>query len=226
MRWSGPGLAIPFPSNLCPSPSPVAWFAHFMNWNVSVAGIPFSIRPARHPRAVVPPWTHHQPRWPWRRAAYACAPPQRHAGNNSDVPASLARSHAFLHAFRLTKRAITDLLSKLLQALSCSHTRVHPVRGPDVSLKLDDDHQNSRRHVDLCVGETKLPLPVQKVSSDEDRHIFPNLRQCKLFFLRVKQQKDLIDCKFYVITYCTVVPWMYTFPGFSSACTLTADLWC
>lgn len=73
MRWSGPGLAIPFPSNLCPSPSPVAWFAHFMNWNVSMAGIPLSIRPARHPRAVVPPWTHHQPRWPWRQAAYACA---------------------------------------------------------------------------------------------------------------------------------------------------------
>lgn len=78
MRWSGPGLAIPFLSNPSPSlpPTPslppdlhTSW-SGTSRWLVS----PFSNRLALYPRAVVPPWTHHQPWWPWRREACACTP--------------------------------------------------------------------------------------------------------------------------------------------------------
>lgn len=46
MRQSDPGLAISSCSNLCPFPN--TWFAHFMNWNVSMAGVPLCICPVRH----------------------------------------------------------------------------------------------------------------------------------------------------------------------------------
>lgn len=101
-RWGGLALAWLFHSLLIsvpipPPPSPVAWFAHFMNWNVSMAGIPLSIRPARHPRAVVPPWTHHQSPDDREDRRHMHVRAQRHTRNNNDTLASLTRTHSHIH---------------------------------------------------------------------------------------------------------------------------------
>lgn len=151
MRWSGPGLAIPFPSNLCPSlllPCRLICTLHeperLDGW-YSPQHSPSA--PSLSCRATLN--TSSEPRWPWRQAAYACA---CNTGTLKIImmysPRSLAhvRSHFPPH-----QRVITGSLPKLLQALSCSYTRVHPVRGLDVSLKLDDHHQHLRC-LPMCWG--------------------------------------------------------------------------
>lgn len=144
MRWSGPGLAIPFPSNLCPSSLPVAWFAHFMNQNVSMAGIPLSIRPAHRPRAVLPPWTYHQHQWPWRQEAYACV---RTLKNDIHVLASVAHTRPLtlsasqLSDHRLAVKVATSSFSLTHACRCCQETK------RKFEALCDDDHQNSQRHL-------------------------------------------------------------------------------
>lgn len=180
-----------------------------------MAGIPLSIRPAHRPRAVLPPWTYHQPQWPWRQEAYACV---RTFQNDIHVLALVGHTHS-LTLCDSQKRAITGSLSKLLKALSHSHMRVDAVRRLDVSLKLDvmmiirtvrDIYlwlgENLGCHC-LCIkpfGWWSTFIPTRK---NPDRKAMANIHE--FFSLKCKRKMGLIDSH---ITSHNFDPWMCTSP--------------
>lgn len=155
MRWSGPGLAISLPSNHCPSPSSVTWFAHFMNWNVSTAGIPLSVRPMGRPlcsRATLN--TSSAPMTVNAGGVRICA----HAAMLKIiiVLASLALTLCASQKERSQARCLS--CHGLSLALTCAYILSGDYMLDEVwSLMIII---RTVRDVYLCVGGTKLPLSV------------------------------------------------------------------
>lgn len=234
-RWGGLALAWLFHSLLIsvtiPPPSPVAWFAHFMNWNVSMAGIPLSIRPARHPRAVVPPWTHHQSPDDREDRRHMHVRAQRHTRNNNDTLASLTRTHSHTHNLALSatqksdhRLAVWVAASSLLlihACTSCQGTRRRfeawrwssdqPATSSYVFGKL-----NCHASVESGWRRTFIPTPM----GSEGRTTC-QLR-IKIFYLKRNLTADGFDWLF-----CCTLNVLYTPPRiFFSVFTPTTDLWC
>lgn len=74
-RWGGLALAWLFHSLLITVPPPPVSPDLHTSWTGTSPRLVFPLAFTQWavPRAPVPPWTHHRPRWPWTREAYAFA---------------------------------------------------------------------------------------------------------------------------------------------------------